>query len=166
MPVYLAFTELWHNRGRFLLVSLVVALITTLVLFIAALAEGLGDGNREYLEKLNGELLVYQENVDLSISASRLGRSRLAEVRRVDGVADVGQVSFTNTTLAFPDGGEPLDVSLIGVEPGQPGEPPAFEGRTLNRSRGNEAHHRPQRGPARWREIGRHHHRQVDSRRQ
>ena len=83
--------------------------------------------------------MVYQENVDLSISASRLGRSRLAEVRRVDGVADVGQVSFTNTTLTFPAGGEPLDVSLIGVEPGQPGEPPAFEGRTLNRSRGNEA---------------------------
>lgn len=139
MAYYLAFKELMHNRGRFLLVALVVALITTLVLFIAALAEGLGDGNREYIEKLDGELIVFQENVDLSISASRLGRSRLSDIRRVEGVEDVGQVNFTSTTLVFPNGAEPLDVSLIGVEPGRPGEPPAFEGRTLSRSRSNEA---------------------------
>ena len=36
---YLAVKEVWRNRGRFLLVSLVIALITLLVLFIAALGE-------------------------------------------------------------------------------------------------------------------------------
>ena len=139
MAIYLSFKELWHNKGRFLLIASIVALITTLVLFIAALAEGLGDGNREYLEKLNGELIVYQDNSKLSISASRLGRSTLAEVRRVDGVADAGQINFSATTLEFPAGGEPLDVSLVGVEPGKPGEPPAFEGIGLSRDRANEA---------------------------
>jgi putative ABC transport system permease protein len=34
---HLAFREIWRNRGRFLLFSLVIALITVLVLFIAAL---------------------------------------------------------------------------------------------------------------------------------
>ena len=42
MAFYLAIKELMHNRGRFLLIASIVALITTLVLFIAALAEGLG----------------------------------------------------------------------------------------------------------------------------
>jgi putative ABC transport system permease protein len=139
MAFYLSFKELWHSKGRYLLISLIVALITTLVLFIAALAEGLGDGNREYLEKLNGELIVYQDNSELSISASRLGRSTLAQVRRVEGVEDAGQVNFTASTLVFPDGAEPLDVSLVGVEPGKPGEPPAFEGTGLSRDRANEA---------------------------
>ena len=139
MSFYLAFKEIWHNRGRFLLVAMVVALITTLVLFIAALAQGLGDGNREYIAKLNGELLVYQEKTDLSASTSRLGRSLLASVRRVEGVAGAGQVSFSATTLVFPDDREPLKVSLVGVEPGQPGEPPAFQGSTLSRGRSNEA---------------------------
>ena len=81
MALYLAIKEILHSRGRFLLIGLIVALITTLVLFIAALAEGLGSGNREYLEKLNGELIVYQENVDLSIAASRIGRTRVSEIR-------------------------------------------------------------------------------------
>ncbi|MER2599403.1 MAG: ABC transporter permease [Caldilineales bacterium] len=139
MAFYLAFKEIWHSRGRYLLIAGIVALITTLVLFIAALAEGLGNGNREYLQKLNGELIVYQQGVDLSISASRLGRSTLAAVRRVEGVAQAGQVNFSSSTLVFSDGREALDVSLVGVEPGLPGEPPAFQGNNLSRGRANEA---------------------------
>ena len=74
LAIYLALKEIWHSKGRFLLISAIVALITTLVLFIAALAEGLGNGNREYIQKLNGELVVYQENVKISIPSSRIDR--------------------------------------------------------------------------------------------
>jgi putative ABC transport system permease protein len=139
VAVFLAFKEIWHSRARFLLISLVVALITTLVLFIAALAEGLGSGNREYLEKLNGELVVYQENLDLSIAASRIGRSKLNALRRVPGVAAVGQVAIVSMSIVMPGEEAPLDVSVLGVEPGQPGEPPAFVGQGLGRSRAREA---------------------------
>ncbi|MEZ4728155.1 MAG: ABC transporter permease [Caldilineaceae bacterium] len=138
LGIYLALKEIWHSKGRFLLISLIVALITTLVLFIAALAEGLGNGNREYIQKLNGELLVYQENVDLSIPSSRIGRSTINALRRVEGVADVGQVFFADATLVFADGQEDLDISLLGVEPGHPGEPAALQGQGLGRSRSNE----------------------------
>ena len=94
--IYLTFKEIWRNRGRFLLFSLVIALITVLVLFISALADGLGSGNREYIEKLNGELVIYKANVDLSIGASKLGRSDAARIRRVKGISDAGQASFTS----------------------------------------------------------------------
>jgi len=40
VSLHLATRELWRNRGRFLLFSMVIALITVLVLFIAALARG------------------------------------------------------------------------------------------------------------------------------
>lgn len=136
MAIYLAFKEMWRNRGRFFLISLVIALITTLVLFIAALAEGLG--NREYIEKLNAELVLYQKDVDLSIPSSRIGRSELNNVRRVPGVQDVGPVGFTSSSI-IRDGKEFVDISLIGVEPGKPGEPPAIEGRSLQIRRAKEA---------------------------
>jgi len=109
-----------------------------LVLCIAALAEGLGNGNREYIQKLNGELLVYQENVDLSIPSSRIGRSTINALRRIAGVTDVGQVFFADATMVFADGQEDLDISLLGVEPGRPGEPAAVQGVGLGRSRSNE----------------------------
>ena len=59
MASYLAFKEVIRNKGRYLLIAGIVALITVLVLFIAGLSEGLAAANREYIEKLNGELLVF-----------------------------------------------------------------------------------------------------------
>ena len=138
LAIYLALKEIWHSKGRFLLISAIVALITTLVLFIAALAEGLGNGNREYIQKLNGELVVYQENVKISIPSSRIDRSTVNAIRRVEGVADVGQVFMSDGSLIFGDGQGDLDISLIGVEPGHPGEPAVFEGQPLGRNRGND----------------------------
>jgi putative ABC transport system permease protein len=130
IPVMLSFKEMWRNRGRFLLFSLVIALITLLVLFIAALADGLGNGNREYIQKLNGDLVVFKSNVDLSIGASQLARAKLTEVKRVSGVKDAGQVNFTSVVLLLDDS-KKLNVAVIGVEPSQPGEPPALQGSQL-----------------------------------
>jgi len=141
MAFYLAIKEIWRTKGRFLLFSGVIALITMLVLFVAALAEGLGSGNRQYIEKLNADLIVYQSNVDLSAGASRIGVSGLNKIRRVDGVKAVGPVGAASVTLVSPvkEGADPLNVALIGVEPGLPGEPPAFEGRQLGGRQSREA---------------------------
>lgn len=138
MAFYLAFKEMWRNKGRFFLISLVIALITTLVLFIAALAEGLGLGNREYIENLSAELLMYQKDVEVSIPSSRVGRSELNDVARVPGVKEVGPIGFASTSIILP-GQEPLDTSLIGVEPGKPGAPPVREGHVLQSRRSKEA---------------------------
>jgi putative ABC transport system permease protein len=139
MSIYLSFKEIWRNKGRFLLFSMVIALITTLVLFIAGLAEGLATANREYLSKLDGELVVFQENVKLSTLTSRLNRTTLRQVERVPGVAAVGPVGLSNATLVFNDGREDIDISLIGVEPGKPGGAPALQGRGLRSIRADEA---------------------------
>ncbi len=129
---YLAVKEVWRNRGRFLLVSMVIALITLLVLFIAALGEGLGNGNREYISKLDAQLIAFQAKSDLLISASRLDHGRLASIRRVEGVQDVGMLGTSSATLVLPDGTAPLKVGLLGVDPGHTGEPPVMEGRQLS----------------------------------
>jgi putative ABC transport system permease protein len=139
LEFYLSFKEVWRNRSRFFLFSLVIALITVLVLFIAALAEGLANANRQYLEKLNAELIVFQKNVDLSINASRIDRSRLSSLRRVDGVVAVGSIGFSSASLFLNNNQPDLNISLIGVEPGQPGSPPVIAGRELQTSFSNEA---------------------------
>jgi putative ABC transport system permease protein len=129
---YLALKETWRNRGRFLLVSLVIALITLLVLFIAALGEGLGNGNREFISKLNAQLIVYQAKSDLLIQVSRLGSDRLAAVRSVQGVADAGPLGTASASLVLPKNTKPIKVALIGIEPGHTGEPQLVKGQQLN----------------------------------
>jgi len=137
--LYLALKETWRNRGRFFLFSLVIALITLLILFIAALGEGLGAGNREYLENLDAELIVYQDTADLSIAGSRIDCTTRDALRAVNGIQAVGPIGFSSVTIQGTDGREDADVSLIGVDPGKPGEPPITSGQGLERRNANEA---------------------------
>ena len=134
LAFYLAIKEVLRNRGRFLLVSMVIALITLLVLFIAALGEGLANGNRQYVANLDADLVVFLEKSDYIISASRLDTNTDRSVRRVDGVAAAGPIYTSSTEIVSTE--EPLKVSLLGAEAGQPGMPPIIAGRDF---RGGEA---------------------------
>ena len=134
LAFYLALKEVLRNRGRFLLVSLVIALITLLVLFIAALGEGLANGNRQYVANLDADLIVFLEKSDYQISASRLDTNTIRSVRRVDGVADAGPIYTSSTEIVSLD--EPLKVSMLAAEAGHPGMPAILEGRDF---RGGEA---------------------------
>ena len=138
MALYLTLKEIWRNKSRYTTFSMVIALITILVLFIAGLGEGLATANKEYIEKINGELLVFQENTEYSTTSSRIARSKLNDLSRVPGVAEIGPIGFANATIVFPVLEDPLDISLIGVERGKPGEPPAYIGRNLLTERGLE----------------------------
>jgi putative ABC transport system permease protein len=134
LAFYLALKEIWRDKGRFFLVSLVIALITLLVLFIAALGEGLADGNRQYVFNLDAELIIFREKSDFNISSSRLDTNTIRAVQRVEGVADAGEIyTSTSEIVSLP---EPLKISLLAAEPGRPGMPPVIEGRPY---RGGEA---------------------------
>lgn len=139
IALQLALAEVWRNKQRFAAIGVVVALITLLVLFTAGLAEGLGLGNREFLENVRAELVVYQDTSELLIPSSRISEKRVRDVRLVDGVEDAGGVTFASVAVVLPDGRAPVKVALAGVEPGKPGEPPVIEGRALDFKRGAEA---------------------------
>ena len=138
LSTYLALKEIWRNRGRFFLVALVIALITLLVLFIAALGEGLGTNNRQYVANLDAQLVVFLDKSDFIISSSRLDQSTLKAVRRVDGIVEAGPISTSSTAILL-DNGKVLKVSMLGVEPGRPGLPPVVEGRTYQTQLAKEA---------------------------
>lgn len=136
LATYLAIKEVVRNRGRFLMVALVIALITLLVLFIAALGEGLGTGARQYVSNLDAQLVVFLERSDFSIASSRLETNTSRSVRRVEGVADAGAVYTATTEIVSI--AEPLTVSLIGAEVGRPGMPRIVEGRDFRSGEARE----------------------------
>lgn len=137
LAFYVALKEIWRSRGRFLLLSLVIALITLLVLFIAALGEGLADGNRQYLAGLDAELVVFRENSDYIISSSRLDSGTLRAIRRVDGVASAGPI-YTSVTEVVSTA-RPTKVSLLGADADLPGMPEIVEGRRFRGPDSDEA---------------------------
>jgi putative ABC transport system permease protein len=138
LPLHLAYKEIWRNKGRFFLIAVVVALITLLVLFTAGLAEGLGLGNREFIEKVDADLVIYSDKSELLIPGSRISEGRIRDLRQIDGVQAVGAIAWANAAVVL-DGKEPQKVAVGGVLVGQPGEPAVTEGQQLDFKRGMEA---------------------------
>lgn len=137
LAFYLAIKEVIRNKGRFFLVSLVIALITLLVLFIAALGEGLADGNRQYVAGLDADLIVFLEKSDYSISSSRLDPNTIRAVRRVEGVADAGEIFTSTSEIVSLD--EPLRISMLAADSGRPGMPAIIAGRSFRGGSASEA---------------------------
>lgn len=137
LATYLAVKEVLRNKGRFFLVALVIALITMLVLFIAALGEGLSNANRQYVANLDAQLIVFLEKSDYLINASRLETNTVKAIRRVEGVADAGPIHIANTEIvSLP---KRLKISMLGVEAERPGMPPLLEGRYFRGGSAREA---------------------------
>lgn len=135
----LALKEIWRNKGRFFLISAVIALITLLVLFLAGLGEGLAFANKEYLSKLDADLVILQEKADRVITGSQLGNSVMNDIARTPGVAEAAAIGFSTVFISYDGAEEPLSISMLGVEPNKPGEMTVVEGESLSSSRANEA---------------------------
>ncbi|MDZ7802152.1 MAG: ABC transporter permease [Trueperaceae bacterium] len=145
---WLAVKEMVRNVGRFASISAIIALITVLILFLSGLGEGLALGNRQFVDGIDAELLVFQRTADLQIAASQFDRGAIASIRRVDGVEAVGAIAFASTVVdsvlragasgAASEGAAGTRVSLLGVEPGRPGAPRSREGPGFSSSRANE----------------------------
>lgn len=139
LPIYLAIQEIWRNRLRFTLVTGIIALITILVLFIVALSDGLGFGNREYLTQLDADLLVYQQRANLLIQGSLITQDELRALRHNANIDAVGAIGVSDTSIVLPDGSRRLRVRMLGIIPGMPGEPVIVQGRSFSRPDRNEA---------------------------
>lgn len=135
MAIYLSFKEIWRNKGRYFLFSLVIALIALLVLFTAALGEGLASANKEYLEKLDADLLVFQADTGFSTVESRIDELKIKRVSRLTQVESAGAIGFANVKLITGLNGDTTNISFIGIEPGKPGAPDVIEGDGLPPSR-------------------------------
>jgi putative ABC transport system permease protein len=114
----------------------VIALITLLVLFIAALGEGLANGNRQYIANLDAQLIVFLDKSDNIISSSRLEYNTIRAVRRVDGVADAGAIYTSTTQIVSVQ--SPLKVSLLGAEAEHSGMPPIEQGHVFHTGNSRE----------------------------
>ena len=90
--------------------SLVIALISVLVLFTAGLGEGLATNNKEYLEKLDADLLVFQTDANFSTIESRLDYKKYKRTRRIEGIADAGPIAFSNVKVVLVNTSHPGNI--------------------------------------------------------
>lgn len=130
----LAYRDLRHHLGRFVLTSVGLALLLGVVMSMVGVYRGLVDDAITVVRAPAADLWVVQGGTRGPFAeSSRIPRDARKSVARLAGVAETGVVTYQATQAAH--GGRAVRLYVIGYELGRLGGPAAIvEGRGIGRS--------------------------------
>lgn len=117
----LAIKELRRSPLRFGLLTAAITLLVFLLLFLNTLSGTLVGAIVGAVENNSADVLVFAEEAQQNLQASRLDPAVVEDVAAVDGVQAAAGIGQAFLTADVGDG--PVDLALWGFEPGKPGAP-------------------------------------------
>jgi putative ABC transport system permease protein len=115
--MYLGLRDITTAKGRFTLITSVVALITLLLVMLTGLTGGLADQNTSALKTLGPDRFIFGTGDDPSFTSSTVtDRDRDAWREAAGPTADVVPLGIANTRVDVD--GSPEPVTLMGLPPG------------------------------------------------
>ena len=122
----LAIYELRRSPARFIRLAAGVAVLSLLVVVQQAFLDGLVGQMNGGLRTSDADLLVLGEDAAGALPASAVAESAVGLAESVDGVDAAGSLRFGSATADA--GGEQIEISLVGIDPHQPGAPAELAG--------------------------------------
>ena len=130
----LAFRDIRHKLGRFVLTCLGLGLLMAVVVTMAGIYRGLTADALALARSIRADVWVVQAGTNGPFAeTSRMPGDTRELVARIDGVVAAG--SLTLQTMQIERDGRRLRLQVVGFEPGRPGEPVNLvAGRGITRS--------------------------------
>ena len=116
--------ELRRRPSRFIVATVVLSFLATLLLFLGGLLDGLYLGSTGAIRAQPGDVIVFSSGARDSFLRSRVTADLRAEVESADGVDEVGGVGFVLLGAKVPTRTELADVTVAGYELPPKGVPP------------------------------------------
>jgi len=116
--------ELRRRPSRFIVATVVLSFLATLLLFLGGLLDGLYLGSTGAIRAQPGNVIVFSSGARDSFLRSRVTADLRAEVESADGVDEVGGVGFVLLGAKVPTRTELADVTVAGYELPPKGVPP------------------------------------------
>ena len=133
--ISLAGRDILHSWGKYVLTGLGLGLLIGVTLSMAGIYRGMVDDAQALLSNSGADLWVVQKDTQGPYAeASSLKDDLVRGVRGMPGVARAANVTYF-TMQVRRQGGDETRAMVVGMEPGQPGEPGyLMAGRQLTRS--------------------------------
>ena len=133
--ISLAGRDILHSWGKFALTGLGLGLLIGVTLSMAGIYRGMVDDAQALLSNSGADLWVVQKDTQGPYAeASSLKDDVVRSVRGMPGVNQAANVTYLTQQVQKASGDE-VRVMVVGIEPGQPGEPAYLvAGRQLTRS--------------------------------
>lgn len=108
--------ELRRRPSRFIVATVVLSFLSTLLLFLGGLLDGLYLGSTGAIRAQRGDVLVFSSGARDSFLRSRITDDIRAKVEAADGVDEVGGLGFVLLGAQVPGETELADVTIAGYE--------------------------------------------------
>ncbi len=134
--ISLAGRDIVHSWGKFVLTGLGLGLLIGVTLTMAGVYRGMVDDAQALLTNSRADLWVVQKDTQGPYAeASSLKDDVVRSLRGMPGVAQASNVTYFTMQVQDSKGGDETRAMVVGMEPGQPGEPGYLvAGRQLTRS--------------------------------
>lgn len=131
----LAWRDIRHKLGRFILTCLGLSLLLAVVITMAGIYRGQTADALALVQVIDADVWVVEAGTHGPFAeSSRIPGDTREMVARVDGVAEAGSITLQNVQVER--GERRLRLQVVGYEPGRPGGPPRLvAGRDITRSR-------------------------------
>ena len=115
--MFIGLRDLWFAKGRFMLMTTVVALVAFLVVMLSGLTAGLAAENTSAVANLPASHIVFAETPDgASFTQSRLDTSEVNDWATTPGVDQAAPLGITRSAIAINESVVPIVV--FGTDPG------------------------------------------------
>nr|WP_319566670.1 ABC transporter permease [uncultured Rhodoferax sp.] len=133
--ISLAGRDILHGWGKFTLTGLGLGLLIGVTLSMAGIYRGMVDDAQALLSNSGADLWVVQKDTQGPYAeASSIKDDVVRSVRGMPGVGQAANVTYMTQQVQKTNGDE-VRVMVVGIEPGQPGEPTyLIAGRQLTRN--------------------------------
>lgn len=130
----LAYRDIRHNLGRFLLTCFGLGLLLAVVLSMIGIYRGLVEDALTLVRSPGADVWVVESGTRGPFAeASRIPGDTREAIARLQGVSEAGSVTYQSAETQ--QGGAKLRLYVVGYEPGRPGGPARIAaGRTIGRS--------------------------------
>jgi len=130
----LAWRDIRHKLGRFVLTCLGLSLLLGVVITMAGIYRGQTGDALALARAINADLWIVEAGTSGPFAeASRIPGDTREIVARINGVVEAGSITFQNVQIVR--GGRRLRLQVVGYEPGRPGGPVRLiDGRDITRS--------------------------------
>ena len=118
--MFLALRELRFARTRFALMGAVIALVSVLVVLLSGLSAGLVNDGVSGLKQLPVTRFSFAEGTktDAAFTRSIIDVEQVDQIAQQPGVAEAAPYGLMLANAKEDEGGQPVDLTLVGVEPG------------------------------------------------
>lgn len=130
----LAYRDIRHNLGRFLLTCFGLSLLVAVVLSMIGIYRGLVEDALTLVRSPAADVWVVESGTRGPFAeSSRIPGDTREAIARLQGVGAAGSVTYQSVETLY--GGEKLRLYVVGYEPGRPGGPDTItSGRSIGRS--------------------------------